>query len=60
LLKAALLSFLVIALLGLFFWVGWGMIPDYFRLLFWVSTLLPAGLILLLAGQREKRPVQEV
>jgi hypothetical protein len=45
---------------GLFFWTGWGLIPDYFRLLFWVSTLMPAGLLWLLAGQREKRRAQAV
>jgi hypothetical protein len=45
---------------GLFFWTGWGLLPDYFRLLFWVSTLMPAGLICLLAGQREKRRAQAV
>jgi hypothetical protein len=41
---------------GLFFWLNWGLVPEYFRLLFWVSTLLPAGLLLFISGQWEKRP----
>ncbi|GEO05032.1 hypothetical protein AAE02nite_26960 [Adhaeribacter aerolatus] len=44
---------------GLFFWAGWGMLPEYFRLLFWVSTLLPIGLILFLAGQQGNKTITE-
>lgn len=40
---------------GLFFWLEWGALPEYFRLLFWSSALLPAGLLLFIVGQRKTK-----
>ncbi|MDB5263514.1 MAG: hypothetical protein JWQ14_2797 [Adhaeribacter sp.] len=53
------LSEILIFAQGLFFWLGWGMVPEYFRLLFLVSTLLPVGLFLFLLGQQEQTFVQK-
>lgn len=36
---------------GVFFWIGWGAIPDYNLLLFGVSVLLPLGLLLFFIAQ---------
>lgn len=36
---------------GFFFWQNLGLIPEYFKVLFWLSTLLPVGVGLFLLGQ---------
>ena len=46
------LSEALLFLQGLFFWMGWGMLPAYFELLFGVSILYPVGLILFQIRQK--------
>lgn len=42
---------------GTYFWLGWGLIPGYYVVLFAVSMLLPLGIWALLLGyQQEARP----
>ena len=45
----------VLFLQGLLFWVGWGMIPGYYEILFGVSMLLPVGIFILLAHAWRER-----
>jgi len=47
------LSEALLFLQGIFFWMGWGMLPAYFELLFGVSVLFPVGLMLVQVGQRK-------
>jgi len=39
---------------GVFFWMGWGMLPAYFELLFGVGVLFPVGLILFQIRQKPR------
>ncbi|MGV3503584.1 MAG: hypothetical protein ACO1O1_07740 [Adhaeribacter sp.] len=39
---------------GFLFWQNLGLLPAYFQVLFWLSTLLPLGIILFLLGQRRR------
>lgn len=51
----------VLFLQGLLFWIGWGMIPGYYVILFGVSMLLPVGIfILLIHGWRERTKLRLV
>ena len=36
---------------GTMFWAGWGFIPGYYAIIFFVSALLPLGIAFALAGQ---------
>jgi len=50
-----LLTEAVLFLQGLLFWIGWGMIPRYYWIIFGVSMLLPAGIFtLLIHGWQER------
>jgi len=47
-----ILSEALLFLQGIFFWIGWGMLPAYFELLFGVSIFYFIGLMLLLFRQK--------
>lgn len=50
-----LLSESVLFLQGLFFWLGWGMIPGYYGIILGVSILLPLGIGVLFIHSRRRR-----
>ncbi len=39
---------------GLFFWLGWGLLPGYYWIILLVSLLLPVGIFILLAHSRNR------
>lgn len=45
----------VLFLQGLLFWIGWGMIPGYYWIIFGISILLPIGIVVLLAHSWKRR-----
>ena len=50
-----LLSEGILFLQGLLFWLGWGMIPGYYWIIFGVSLLLPVGIAILFSHSSYRR-----